>query len=94
MLRRGGMMLEMGNFADTGEVKINPHRHLCGKNVRLIGLTNHPITGYGPSMKLMQKYGNIYPFDKIVTHKFSIDEAEKGLKKSMEPDSMKVVIAP
>ena len=94
MLRRGGTMLEMGNFADAGEVVINPHRHLCGKNVRLIGLTNHPVTGYGPSMKLMQKYGHIYPFDKIVTHTFPLDDAEKALRTSMTPDSMKVVIVP
>ena len=26
MLKRGGMMLEMGNFADTGEININVHR--------------------------------------------------------------------
>lgn len=94
MLRRGGTMLEMGNFTETGEVTIDPHRHLCGKNVRLIGLTNHPMTGYGPSMKLMHKYGDMYPFDKIVTHKYAIEDAQKALEKSMQPDSMKVVIAP
>ena len=34
MLKRGGMMVEMGNFADTGEVSINVHRHVCSKNLR------------------------------------------------------------
>ena len=35
MLKRGGMMLEMGNFADTGEISLNVHRHVCSKNIRL-----------------------------------------------------------
>ena len=50
MLKRGGMMLEMGVFADTGDVAINVHRHICSKNIRLIGMTNHPSTGYGPAL--------------------------------------------
>jgi len=87
-------MLEMGNFADTGETTINPHRHLCGKNVRLIGLTNHPVTGYGPSMELMIKYGHIYPFEKVVTDEFSLADVDMAMQKSMSPDSMKVAIVP
>ena len=39
MLKRGGMMLEMDNFADTGEISLNVHRHICSKNIRLIGIT-------------------------------------------------------
>jgi threonine dehydrogenase-like Zn-dependent dehydrogenase len=42
MLKRGGMLLEMGNFVDTGDVSINVHRHICSKNIRLLGLTNPP----------------------------------------------------
>ncbi len=94
MLRRGGMYIETGNFVDMGEVSINPHRHLCAKNVRLIGLTNHPNTGYVPTLKAFRKYGHIFPFEKIVTHFYTIDEADKALEKSMEMDSMKVVITP
>ncbi len=94
MLRRGGMLLEMGNFADTGDTTINPHRHVCGKNARIIGLTNHPVTGYGPAMLLMQKYGHIYPFDKIVTHQYALDDVDAAMQKSISPDSMKVAIVP
>jgi L-iditol 2-dehydrogenase len=92
LLRRGGAMLEMGNFADTGEVTINVHRHICSKNIRLIGLTNHPITGYGPSMKLMERYHDKYPFEKLVSHEFLIDDVDKAMQTALSPDSMKVVI--
>ena len=94
MLKRGGMMLEMGNFADTGEVSLNVHRHVCSKNIRLIGLTNHPSTGYGPALRLLERYADRYPFDELVTHQFGLQDAELAMRTSMSPQSMKVAIAP
>ena len=94
MLKRGGMMLEMGNFADTGETSINVHRHVCSKNIRLIGLTNHPSTGYGPALRLLERYADRYPFDEMVTHEFGLAEAETAMRTSMSPESMKVAIVP
>lgn len=94
MLRKGGVFIEAGNFVDTGEVSLNPHRHLCAKNVRLIGMTNHPFTGYTPSMELMQRYADVFPFETFVTHEYPLVQAEHALLKSMEPDCMKVVIVP
>ena len=94
MLKRGGMMLEMGNFADTGEVSINVHRHICSKNIRLIGLTNHPSTGYGPALRLLERYTDRYPFDEMVTHEFGLDDLETAMRTSMSPESMKVAVVP
>ena len=94
MLKRGGMMLEMGNFADTGDISINVHRHVCSKNLRLIGLTNHPSTGYGPALRLLERYADRYPFDEMVTHEFGLVDAETAMRTSMSPESMKVAIVP
>jgi L-iditol 2-dehydrogenase len=88
------MMLEMGNFADTGDVALNVHRHICSKNIRLIGLTNHPSTGYGPALRLLERYSDRYPFEEMVTHTYGIDQAEQAMRTSMSPDSMKVAIVP
>lgn len=92
--RRGGVYLEAGNFSETGEVSLSPHRHFCAKNVRLIGMTNHPFTGYTPSIELMQKHAHQFPFEKFVTHEYPLEQMEQGLLKSMEPDCMKVVVTP
>ena len=94
MLRRGGMYLETGNFVETGTVPLSPHKHLCAKNIRLIGITNHPATGYHPSLLQMQKYGRIYPFEQLVTHRYSLDRAAEAIEMSMSDDCLKVCIAP
>ena len=94
MLRKGGIYIEAGNFVETGQVALSPHRHLCAKNIRLIGITNHPFTGYTPSMALMQRYAGIFPFEEFVTHEYPLVQAEQALVRSMTPDCMKVVIVP
>jgi len=94
MLRKGGMYIETGNFVDTGDVSINVHRHLCAKNVRLIGLTNHPVTGFSPSLKLLRRHMNTFPLDKFVTHTYPIEQAEEAMQKALSEECMKVAIVP
>ena len=86
--------MEAENFVETGEVALSPHRHFCAKNVRLIGITNHPFTGYTPSMSLMQRYAERFPFEKFMTHEYPLVDTEQALLKSMETDCMKVVVVP
>ncbi len=94
MLKRGGMMLEMGVFADTGDVAINVHRHVCSKNIRLIGLTNHPSTGYGPALALMERYADRYPLEDMVSHEYALADVDAAMQMSMSPESLKVVMTP
>lgn len=95
MTRKGGIYLEPGNFAETGEVSLSPHRHFCSKNIRLIGMTNHPFTGYTPSMELMQRHAELFPFEKFVSHEYPLLQTESAMLQSMEPEEcMKVVVVP
>jgi L-iditol 2-dehydrogenase len=94
MLRQGGTFVEVGHFVDTGDIQLNPHRHLCAKNIRLIGQMNLAYTGMMPSVNLMMANRDKYDFDKIVTHQYHFTDALEGLFQSMKPESMKVVIHP
>lgn len=94
MLKRGGMMLEMGNFADTGDVAMNVHRHICSKNIRLIGITNHPSTGYGPALTLLERYADRYPLEEMVSHEFALSDVDLAMHTSMSPESLKVTMVP
>ena len=94
MLKRGGMMLEMGNFADTGEVSLNVHRHICSKNIRLIGITNHPSTGYGPALTLLERYADRYPLEDMVSHEYALADVDAAMRMSMSTESLKVAMVP
>ena len=94
MLRVGGLLVEAGNFSDMGEIPISPHRHLCAKNVRILGVGGEEPAAFGPSMRQMARYMRHYPLVAFVTHRFGLTEVEAAMKKSMAADSMKVVIDP
>ena len=94
MLGNGGVFIEEGAFVDIGSVEINPHRHILAKNARIIGMVNHSFPHYYTGMQLMQRYGKWFPFNKLVTHKFQIEDAEQAILTSMDLNSMKVVITP
>jgi threonine dehydrogenase-like Zn-dependent dehydrogenase len=94
MLRRGGTYLETGNFADTGEVALNVHRHIAAKNVLIYGNTNHPHDGYYRAFEMMHRYGGTFPWGDLITHRFSLDQAQEALETSFSPDALKVVFVP
>ena len=94
MLRVGGLLVEAGNFSDLGDVSISPHRHLCAKNARILGVGGEEPAAYGPSMRQMARYMKNYPLREFVTHRFSLRDVNAAMRKSIEPESMKVVMAP
>jgi threonine dehydrogenase-like Zn-dependent dehydrogenase len=94
LLRLGGLLVEAGNFSDLGEIAINPHRHLCAKSARILGVGGEEPGAYGPSMRQMARYMRYYPLCEFVTHHFALRDVEAAVKKSIAPDSMKVVIEP
>jgi threonine dehydrogenase-like Zn-dependent dehydrogenase len=94
MLRLGGLLVEAGNFSDLGEVGINPHRHLCSKSVRILGVGGEEPASYGPSMRQMVRYMRSHPLREFVSHRFPLRDVEAAVHKSIAPDSMKVAIEP
>ncbi|MBC7109199.1 MAG: alcohol dehydrogenase catalytic domain-containing protein [Methanomassiliicoccales archaeon] len=95
LTRRGGMYIVAGVFVDTGDITLNPHRHICAKNIRLLGQTNHPPRGYLSSLKLFERYASYFPpFERIITHRFVIEDVEQAFAQAMDAHStMKVVLA-
>jgi len=94
MLRLGGLLVEAGNFSDLGEIGINPHRHLCSKSVRIMGVGGEEPASYGPSMRQMARYMKHYPLREFVSHRYPLRDVETAVHKAIAPDSMKVVIEP
>ena len=94
MVRRGGMYVVAGVFADVGTIVLNPH-HIAARQVRMIGMCNHPSTGYVSSMKLLEKFQDIFPLRDFVTQRFRVGHAGAAMAQVMDIDScMKVVITP
>ena len=83
-----------GKLSDLGEISPSPHRHLCAKNVRMLGVSGEEPGAYGPGMRQMARYLKHYTLQEFVTHRFGLRDVETAVKKSIEPESMKVVLEP
>ncbi len=94
MLRVGGLLVEAGNFSDLGEVPLSPHRHICAKNARILGVGGEEPAAYGPSMRQMARYMKNYPLREFVTHRYGLRDVDAAMRKSVEAESMKVVLEP
>ena len=94
LLRVGGLLIEAGNFSDLGDVAINPHRHLCSKGVRILGVGGEEPAAYGPSLRQMARYMRHYPLREFVSHRYPLHEVTAAMERAMAPDSMKVAIDP
>jgi len=93
MIRRGGMYILEGVFVDMGDIQLNPHL-IVSKSLRLIGLSNHPFTGYKASMEMLLRYMDKMPLDQFVTHRFRLDQAQEAMDTALNLDCLKVVFAP
>jgi len=94
MIRLGGTYLIEGAFVEEAPTQISASRQIVAKNARIIGAAGMPYQAYGRVLRLMDNHKREVPFAKAVTHQFGIDSAEEALKKSIAPDSMKVVVTP
>ena len=94
LLRIGGLLVEAGNFSDLGEVSFSPHRLICAKNARILGVGGEEPAAYGPGMRQMGRYMKHYPLREFVSHRFALRDVDAAMQKSMEAESMKVVLEP
>jgi threonine dehydrogenase-like Zn-dependent dehydrogenase len=94
MMRLGGLLVEAGNFSDLGEVAISPHRHICAKSARILGVGGEEPAAYGPSLRQMARYMQAYPLKEFVSHRFPLRDVEAAVHQAVAADSMKVAIMP
>ena len=95
MVRRGGTFIEIGSSTESGEVRISPSRHICHKDVYIIGQFAYNAQYYDTAIKLMlnaKRFG--IPVGNMVTHKFSLEDTERAIRTFDRLECLKAVIVP
>lgn len=68
LVRRGGTVVEMGHFTNTGETKVNPHVDFCNKEVNCFGNWGYGKFEYRTAIAVMMKAKKMgIPFGEICT---------------------------
>ena len=94
MLRVGGTLIVAGNYIDLGSTSINPQKQILSKNARIIGVNGQTPVSYSSALKLIKRFSDSIPVEKMVTHRFKIEDAERAMQTALSMNSMEVVITP
>jgi threonine dehydrogenase-like Zn-dependent dehydrogenase len=90
-VRRGGKLIEVGHFTDTGSIDIHPF-YICQKDLDIHGSWAYPALIFKDAISMEQK--TALPLEKTVTHVLPLEEFPKGLELVGVEGVGKVVIAP
>lgn len=95
MVRKGGTVIEVGNWVDTGRtVPLNVMQHISSKNLHIHGLY-HCGNKWGQVITVMQKHARQIPFERLITHRMSLEEVAKDMGIVTDPEKcMKVEVIP
>jgi threonine dehydrogenase-like Zn-dependent dehydrogenase len=93
MLRRGGTFVEIGSFVETGETTISPFRHLCHKDVRLLGQYGGKSDHIGIAFRLLEMAQDRgLPLTRLITHRYPLIEAAQAFEAAGRLEGMKIVL--
>ena len=94
-LKPFGYYLVAGIYTDIGRTtNVNVQKLISGKYVTIVGNGGQTEQSYAAALRMMEAHSKNIPFDRIVTHKFALTEAEDAMQTALSERSMKVVFAP
>lgn len=90
-IKRGGGLCEMGFFVNNGDATINPHFDMCQKEITIVGSWTYTFRDYQNTLDFLKRAKAIgIPFEKLITHRFSLDELNEAMVVNMKQLGIKV----
>ena len=91
MVRRGGRLVEVGHYFDSGAIQLKPHT-VCQKEVDILGVWAYPPIQFETALSLLQR--TAAPIDELLSTPLPLAELEEGLRLTGREETVKVVINP
>lgn len=91
MMRRGGRLVEVGHYFDSGTMSLSPHM-ICFKEADIVGVWAYPFMQFETALAMLAR--STAPFDEFITTTVPLADLEKGLQMTGGEDVVKVVVEP
>jgi L-iditol 2-dehydrogenase len=92
-VREGGTYTICGQYTDSGVVEVNPH-FMNRKHLDIRTVWGTETTHVYQAVRTIADNVDRFPFRKLVTHYYKLDEAQKALETQGQQESLKAVIRP
>ncbi len=94
MVRDAGKYVVVGQYTDSGDVTINPHRHLNRKHVTVLGCWGYEYSHLHRSVKLMARHNARFQWARLITREYSLQQAGQALQDMEKLAVVKALIRP
>ena len=92
-IRNGGGLCELGFFINGGDATINPHFDICSKEITTVGSWVYTLRDYATTFDFLKRAKGIgLPMEKLITHKFPLEEINEALKTNLRMEGLKIAI--
>jgi threonine dehydrogenase-like Zn-dependent dehydrogenase len=93
MCRDGGKYLVLGHYCDAGTIPLNPHV-ITRKQLQVFGSWSSEPRHLNAALEFLRANQKRFPFASMVTHRFSVEQANEALMTTARWQSAKSVIVP
>ncbi len=91
VVRRGGKVIEVGHYTDSGDTKVRPHQ-ICNKDLDVYGVWAYPQIQFQTALDFLQRTRT--PLHELITHHLPLNQLEAGIEILGNEGVYKVVIEP
>lgn len=92
-IRNGGGLCELGFFINNGDATINPHLDICSKELTMVGSWVYTLRDYATTFDFLKRAKGIgLPLEKLVTHKFPLDQINEAHFTNLKMEGLKIAI--
>ncbi len=92
-IRNGGGLCELGFFINGGDATINPHFDICSKEITTVGSWVYTLRDYATTFDFLKRAKAIgLPVQKLITHRFPLDQINEALKTNLSMQGLKIAI--
>lgn len=92
-IRNGGGLCELGFFINGGDATINPHFDICSKEITVVGSWVYTLRDYATTFDFLKRAKAIgLPMQKLITHKFSLDDINEAYRTNLAMTGLKIAI--
>jgi threonine dehydrogenase-like Zn-dependent dehydrogenase len=92
-IRNGGGLCELGFFINGGDATINPHFDICSKEITTVGSWVYTLRDYATTFDFLKRAKGIgLPMDKLITHKFPLEQINEGFVTNLKMEGLKIAV--
>jgi len=94
LVRDNGRYTIVGQYTDHGPVQINPHSQINKKHLEIRGTWGVDYSHLHRAVLLLERYNCQFHWERLITHTFSLDEANEALATVAAGRAIKALIQP